>query len=236
MGAFVFAAQMINFPVGMGASGHLLGGSLLAIVLGPTPAALVMTAVIVLQALLLQDGGVLVLGANIFNMAIAGVFTGYLPIQLLGRTTISVFCGGALSVLTSAALVLWQLSLSGVAITGRALWTAIILFVITAALEGAITVAAVRAIERLSPQSLPAQTYVSFPARAAFATLALLLVTGGTWIASAAPDGLQYLAANIGMQASPIWTAPFISWSRPAAGLVGLAFVYAVCTLGEKRR
>jgi cobalt/nickel transport system permease protein len=236
MGAFVFAAQMINFPAGLGASGHLLGGALLAILLGPAAASLVMTAVIILQALLLQDGGVLALGANIFNMAIAGVAAGYLPIRLWGRSAIPVFLGGALSVLTSAALVLWQLTLSGVAITGRPLWIAILLFAITATLEGAITVAAIRAIERLTPQSLPAQTHVSFPARAAFATVALLLVTGGTWIASAAPDGLQHLAANIGLESNPIWTAPLASWSRPAAGLAGLACVFALCTLGEKRR
>src|SRR5579862_6598248 len=79
MGAFVFAAQMINFPVGLGTSAHLLGGTLLAIALGPAPAALVMTAILVLQALIFQDGGVLALGANVFNMALAGVAAGHLP-------------------------------------------------------------------------------------------------------------------------------------------------------------
>ncbi|MEO5926828.1 MAG: energy-coupling factor ABC transporter permease [Bryobacteraceae bacterium] len=237
MGAFVFAAQMINFPVGLGASGHLLGGSLLAIILGPAAAMLVMTAVIVLQALLFQDGGVLVVGVNIFNMAIAGVAAGYLPVRLMGRSAFPVFLGGAFSVLVSAALVLWQLSLSGVAITGRPLWTASVLFAITAVLEGLITVAAIRAIGRLSPHSLPDQPQVSFPARAAFATLALLLATGGTWIASAAPDGLQHLAANIGLEANPVWTSALLDgWPAPAAGITGLACVYALCTLGGKRR
>ena len=246
MGAFVFAAQMINFPVGLGASGHLLGGSLLAIVLGPAAAALVLTAVLILQALLFQDGGVLVLGANVFNMALAGVAFGYLPTRLWGRGTVPVFLGGALSVLASSALVLWQLSLSGVAITGRPLWIAIALFSITAVLEGIITVGAIGAIERLTPQSLRTQTYISFPARAVFATVALLLVTGGVWIASAAPDGLQHLASGIGLEARPAWShAPLagyefeglgLDWlGRPAAGLVGLAFVYAVCSLGGKK-
>jgi len=236
MGAFVFAAQMINFPVGLGASGHLLGGALLAILLGPAAAILIMTAVLVLQAFLFQDGGVLVLGANVFNMAIVGVAAGCLPIRLWGRSTISIFVAGALSVLASAALVLGELSLSGVPITGRPLSIAIALFAITAALEGGITVAAVRAIGRITPHSLPAHTHVAFPARAAFATLALLLVTGGTWIASAAPDGLQHLAANIGLEAAPIWTSPLAAWSRPAAGLVGLVSIFALCTLGEKSR
>jgi cobalt/nickel transport system permease protein len=237
MGAFVFAAQMINFPVGLGASGHLLGGSLLAIVLGPASAALVMTAVLILQAVLFQDGGVLALGANIFNMALAGVAAGYLPTRLWGRGVIPVFLGGALSVLISAALVLGQLALSGATVTGRPLWIAIALFTITAALEGVITVAALRSIGQLSPQSLPQETHVSFPARAAFATIALLLVTGGTWIASAAPDGLQHLAQNIGLQADPAWSfAPLAGFAKPAAGLTGLVCIYAICTFGGKRR
>jgi cobalt/nickel transport system permease protein len=237
MGAFVFAAQMINFPVGLGASGHLLGGSLLALVLGPTSAALVITAILILQALLFQDGGVLALGANIFNMALAGVAAGYLPTRLWGRSIVPVFLGGALSVLTSGALVLCQLSLSGLAITGRPLGIAVTLFTITALLEGAITVGAIRAIERLSPQSFPAQARISFPARAAFAAIALLLATGSAWITSAAPDGLQHLAAEIGLVARPLWPyTPLAGLAKPVAGVAGLACVYAICALGGKKR
>src|SRR5512134_985866 len=77
MAAFIFAAQMINFPVPGGASGHLLGGTLAAIMLGPWGGMLVMTAVIALQALLLQDGGLLVMGANILNMGILTAAVGY---------------------------------------------------------------------------------------------------------------------------------------------------------------
>src|SRR4051812_7474282 len=62
MGAFVFAAQMINFPVGLGTSGHLVGGALLSIVLGAAAACVVMTAILALQAFVFQDGGVVVLG------------------------------------------------------------------------------------------------------------------------------------------------------------------------------
>ena len=79
MGAFVFAAQMINFPVGVGTSGHLLGGALLAYTLGPSAAVIVMTAILSLQAFIFQDGGVLALGANVFNMAIVGVAAAWLP-------------------------------------------------------------------------------------------------------------------------------------------------------------
>ncbi|MCL4862526.1 MAG: energy-coupling factor ABC transporter permease, partial [Caldilineaceae bacterium] len=84
MAAFIFAAQAINFPVAGGTSGHLLGGALAAIVLGPWAAVLVMTAVVGLQALLFQDGGLLVMGWNIINMGVLTAFTGYW-VYRLGR-------------------------------------------------------------------------------------------------------------------------------------------------------
>src|SRR5512138_1805160 len=77
MAAFIFAAQMLNFPVAGGTSGHILGGALAAIVLGPWAAMLVMTAVIAVQGLLFQDGGLLVMGANILNMGILTAAIGY---------------------------------------------------------------------------------------------------------------------------------------------------------------
>jgi len=70
MAAFIFAAQMINFPVTGGTSGHLLGGALAAIILGPWAGILVMTTVVGIQALAFQDGGLVEMGANIFNMGI----------------------------------------------------------------------------------------------------------------------------------------------------------------------
>ena len=77
MAAFIFAAQMINFPVAGGTSGHFMGAVLAAVLLGPWSAALVMTVVLLIQCFLFQDGGVTTLGANIFNMGIIGVFSGY---------------------------------------------------------------------------------------------------------------------------------------------------------------
>jgi len=70
MGAFVFAAQMVNFQILPGSSGHLGGGVLLAILLGPSAATLVMAAILIVQCLVFNDGGLLALGANIFNMGI----------------------------------------------------------------------------------------------------------------------------------------------------------------------
>lgn len=77
LAAFIFAAQMLNFPVAGGTSGHFGGGTLAAIVLGPWAGILVMTLVLVVQALLFGDGGVLALGANVFNMGVVACWFGY---------------------------------------------------------------------------------------------------------------------------------------------------------------
>jgi cobalt/nickel transport system permease protein len=81
--AFIFAAQMINFPVVGGTSGHLLGAVLAAILLGPWAGTLVMASVIAVQALLFQDGGLLAMGANIVNMGLVGTIGGYAIYRLL---------------------------------------------------------------------------------------------------------------------------------------------------------
>src|ERR1035438_1274418 len=114
MGAFIFAAQMINFPVGNGTSGHLVGGALLCYTLGPAAASIVMTAILATQALVFQDGGLLALGTNVFNMAIAGVLAGYLPYALLRGRKTGVFLGGMFSLVASAALALAELLRSGI--------------------------------------------------------------------------------------------------------------------------
>lgn len=79
----IFAAQMLNFPILGGTSGHLLGGVLAASIVGPWAGVLVITVVLLIQALLFADGGILALGANIFNMGIVGVFIGYFIIRYL---------------------------------------------------------------------------------------------------------------------------------------------------------
>jgi cobalt/nickel transport system permease protein len=77
MAAFIFAAQMLNFPVAGGTSGHLIGGALASILLGPWAGMLVMTSVVAVQALLFQDGGLVAMGANILNMAVIASLVGY---------------------------------------------------------------------------------------------------------------------------------------------------------------
>lgn len=83
--AFVFATQMLNFPVLPGVSGHLLGGALAAILVGPWVGALCVTIVLVVQSLFFADGGVTALGANITNMALIGTAVGYLTAVALRR-------------------------------------------------------------------------------------------------------------------------------------------------------
>lgn len=233
MGAFVFAAQMINFPVGLGTSGHLVGGTLLAIVLGPSAAVMVMTAVLAVQAFVFQDGGIMVLGANVFNMALAGVAAGYLPYRLwvpAGETRwrrAAIFTAGLLSVLVSACLALTELLISGVRMPRRILAVSLALFAVSAILEGVITVAAIGAIERLRPLIVPgalAPAAGVIGPRAARSRLlgiasvtAVLLVVIGILAASVAPDGIEQLAMQLGIAAhSPSWVT---AWTHtPLAG------------------
>lgn len=81
--AFIFAVQMVNFPILPGVSGHLLGGALAAILVGPYTGALCIAIVLVVQALLFADGGVTALGTNITNMAVLSVAAGYVTAALL---------------------------------------------------------------------------------------------------------------------------------------------------------
>ena len=121
MAAFIFAAQMINFPVAGGTSGHLVGAALAAIILGPWAAILVMTAVVGLQALMFQDGGLVVLGINLINMSIVGVLAGYGAYRLARKIGSSFrhilfvggFVGAWVSVMVAAVLAAFELALSG---------------------------------------------------------------------------------------------------------------------------
>jgi cobalt/nickel transport system permease protein len=103
MAAFIFAAQMFNFPVAGGTSGHLLGGVLAAILLGPWAGTLVMACVVAVQGLLFQDGGLVVMGANIFNMGIVGTLGGYYLYRLLAGA----LGGEARARIPAAAIAAW---------------------------------------------------------------------------------------------------------------------------------
>jgi cobalt/nickel transport system permease protein len=229
MGAFVFAAQMINFPVGPGTSGHLVGGALLSMVVGPTAAAIVMTAILAIQAFVFQDGGIMALGANVFNMALAGVLAGYLPYRLWSRQwrSAAIFAGGFLSVLTSACLALAQLLLSGVRMPPKIIWISTALFAIGALIEGAITLAAVRAIERLNPAWIIAPAGGRSRVVGLVGLAAVGAVVAAVLFASTAPDAIEKLTRTMGGE-----TATESIWLyRVAGGLGGLVLIYVACTV-----
>lgn len=246
LGAFVFAAQMVNFPVGPGASGHLLGASLLAATIGPWAASITMTAILLIQALVFQDGGVLALAANVFNMAVLGVWAAWLPYRALsrsGRTLIGLFLGSLLSVLLSAILALAQVSWSSGMMT-NGLWVFCLgLFTITGTIEGAITIAAWQAIERLEGRSDPARKLSMTHMWILAASVAVMLL--GVFFASNAPDVLEYFQHQSGIQSTAqAFPAlmPDYEWSRfdsdwmrkTAAGLAGLLCVFGLSVLISK--
>lgn len=113
MAAFIFAAQMFNFQIPGGTSGHLLGGVLAAILLGPYAGTIVMACVISVQALVFQDGGLLVLGANIFNMGIIGTFGGY----WLYRLVAAALGGEERGRLPAAAIAAWSAVVAAAVLT-----------------------------------------------------------------------------------------------------------------------
>ncbi|SDP84135.1 cobalt/nickel transport system permease protein [Actinopolyspora xinjiangensis] len=121
--AFVFAAQMINFPVLPGVSGHLLGGALVAILVGPWVGTLCVSIVLVVQSLLFADGGLTMLGANITNMALIGTAAGYLvavalrPLARRGRTglLITAFLAGTINTVMASTGFLLEYWIGGTA-------------------------------------------------------------------------------------------------------------------------
>jgi cobalt/nickel transport system permease protein len=121
LAAAIFAGQMLNFSITGGTSGHLLGAALATILLGPWAAVIVLTSVVSIQALIFQDGGLLALGANLFNMAVVGVTVSYFvytSIQKLARgKSWGVFVGGAaaawLSIVIASLAAALELAFSG---------------------------------------------------------------------------------------------------------------------------
>jgi cobalt/nickel transport system permease protein len=159
-GAFLFAAQMINFPVAGGTSGHLLGGLLAALLLGPAPAVLVMTAVFVVQCLLFQDGGLTALGANLFNMGIMGSVGGCGVYRGLRGLAVgegpAVAAAAWLSVMLGAAATALQLALSGISPVGVVLPVMLAAHAFIGVGEALITLGALALIRRARPELLPA--------------------------------------------------------------------------------
>jgi len=158
--AFIFAAQMINFPIPGGTSGHLLGGTLAGVLLGPWAGSLVMTAVFIVQGFIFQDGGILVMGANIFNMGLIGTFCGYYLFQTLRKLigyhklsgmVISSAIAAWVSVVLAAVICAFQLGLSGTVPLTVALVAMVGWHVVIGIGEAIITAIAVTFIWRTRP-------------------------------------------------------------------------------------
>lgn len=256
MAAFIFAAQMLNFPVAGGTSGHFLGGALAAIVLGPWAGILVMTAVVGVQALLFQDGGLLVMGANIVNMGIITAVIGFGLYRLvIGRQK-------SLR-LAVAGLAAWLATIAAALLTALQLWlsgTTSLEIVLPAMLgvhsligvgEALITVAALAFIEQTRPDLLNGEQTASSGGRGwiiAGVIISLLAVLISPR-ASGNPDGLERVAENLGFlsagQTSPFeilpdYTIPFLgetALSTVFAGMVGaLVLLGFLILLGRNLR
>lgn len=148
MAAFIFAAQMVNFPLlGAAASGHLIGGALAAYLFGFWPSTLIMTTVVAIQALVFQDGGISVLGINILNMAIIAPLVASIIYKLLGKSklpvTVLVFIAGWASVFVASAFAAFQLGASNVVSFSLAFKTLLLWHAIIGIGEGLITSAVV---------------------------------------------------------------------------------------------
>jgi cobalt/nickel transport system permease protein len=160
--AFIFAAQMINFPVAGGTSGHLMGAFLAARLLGPAPAVLVMATIFGVQSLLFQDGGLLALGANLFNMGIIGSLGGYAIYRSLCCLRVgerpAVAAAAWLGVMVGAAATALELGLSGTVPLRVVLPAMLGVHTFIAVGEAAITLAALSLVRRARPEMLQAET------------------------------------------------------------------------------
>jgi cobalt/nickel transport system permease protein len=249
MAAFIFATQMINFPVAGGTSGHLLGGALAAITLGPWAGMLVMTAVIAVQGLLFQDGGLLVMGANILNMGLITAAIGYglyRSVSMGNRTLKLIVAGIAawLSVMAGALLVSLQLWLSGTSQLQIVIPAMLTVHALIGLGEALITVAALTFIFQTRPDLIGEDSPSSKGSRGwvvagVLISLAVILLSP---LASANPDGLNRVATDLGFintaqaRAGPLagYVVPFmqsVSLSKIASGAIGLAVVGVIIVL-----
>ncbi len=253
MAAFIFAAQMINFPVLGGTSGHLLGGVLAAITLGPWAGMLVMTAVIAVQGLLFQDGGLIVMGANILNMGILTCAVGYgLYRSVLGRNrTVKLAVIGLaawLSVMAGALSTALQIWLSGNAQVQVIVPAMLFVHAFIGLGEALITVAAIVFIMRTRPDLLGEESESAQGGRGWILTGVLITLTVVLLspFASASPDGLERVAEDLGFinvaqsapyQIIPDYTIPFLGAtpvSTIVAGAIGVIVVLAIAIIAGR--
>lgn len=219
MGAFVFAAQMINFSIpGTGSSGHLVGGILLAALLGPWAALLTLASVLILQCLLFADGGFMALGCNILNMAVLSCLVAYplvfrplmKPDASVGRIFAASLLASIAGLQLGALAVTIETEASGITAlpTGQFLMFMLPIHLFIGIGEGLATGVVLSAVRKYRPELLadmrPTRRSRSDGSRrkfgmtlAAFALAALLIGGSFSWLASSDPDGLEWSIEKI---------------------------------------
>ena len=250
LAAAIFAGQMLNFTIIGGTSGHLMGAALATILLGPWAAILVMTCVVAVQALIFQDGGLLALGSNIFNMGIVGVAVSYMAYNTLRRLTggrrwglfASGFIAAWLSIEIAALGVALQLALSNTSPANIAIPAMAGIHALIGVGEGLITVGALAFIVSTRPDLLKGSEGRVAGGRLIWVAgllLALLLAVASP-LASANPDGLERVAEQqnfLDQAQSPLFNLlpdyvfPGVSNEALAtiiAGLLGTLIVFGV--------
>ena len=215
LGAFVFTAQMINFAIpGTGSSGHLGGGLLLAVLLGPAAAFLVIASVLTVQALFFADGGLLALGCNIFNLGFLPAFLAYpllyRPLAGAARHTsrawLAAVVAGVVGLQLGALGVVLETTLSGRVDLPLRTFLLLLLPIHLAigVVEGLATAAVVAFVARAQPATVlpPAgRARRGGPAGIGLVVAALLLGAVVSWFASARPDGLEWALGKVTGQA-----------------------------------
>jgi cobalt/nickel transport system permease protein len=238
MAAFIFAAQMINFPIGLGTSGHLLGGALAAILLGPWGGMLVMTVVISVQGLLFQDGGLAVMGANILNMGLVTAAVGYgLYRAAQGRSHSFQMAVAALaawlSVMAGALLTSFEIWLSGNAQVEILVPAMLFVHAFIGTGEALITVAALSFIFHTRPDLMQDEDAPSQGGRGW--VLIGILIAGVVVLlsplASTNPDGLNRVAMDLGFiqtaQSNNVSTGLLPGYEIPGIGFTPLSRILA---------
>lgn len=214
MGAFIFAAQMINFSIpGTGSSGHLVGGILLSAILGPWAALITLASVLVIQCLAFADGGFMALGCNIFNMAVLSCLVAYpliykplmkrnaSPGRILATSLLASIIGLELGALA----VTLETEASGITVlpAGRFLLFMLPIHLLIGIGEGLATAAVIYVIQKYKPELLVSVRERKTTGKgklgkalAAIALSALLIGGSFSWVASSDPDGLEWSIAR----------------------------------------
>jgi cobalt/nickel transport system permease protein len=212
MGAFVFAAQMVNFqlPAMPGTSGHMVGAVLLAIILGPHAGAVVISSVVIIQCLIFQDGGLLALGCNVINMGLVPTYLGYYIYKTFtaGKSnSLNVFVGAMLACIigieAGALLVPIEAALSGVLLIpfSTFLITMVGVHLLVGLIEGFITIAVLAYLQQVRPDivATPLPGKVRLSKKSVLITLIVFTIVVGaglSLLASGKPDGLEWSYAE----------------------------------------